>query len=762
MPATRRPLVYMAYTGLRNMSADWSESIKAELLKNPDAFVIPQIGLSLTGGATDHYEQQVANGDYDREIDYLVEGLRRLATPVYLRIGYEFNGVNWNGYQPTPYKLAFLRITNKLRAADLEVATVWDAAIDGVKNYFDYYPGDAAVDWFGMNFFAAASFKDPSLPAFFAEARARHKPVMIGETTPQTVGAQAGQASWSTWFVPFFALLGTNPEIKQFNYINWDWAYWAKVTGSNWADWGDARLELDTATYVRDLYVAELADPVVLHANSETSFRRLLGFNDTNAPPAVTDLTVTAVPGGVNLAFTGVKDPSGIARYVVYRGNTLLTWALPPGIVDSTVDLGTSAYTIAAMDRAGNLGPRSNAVVVSLEKIERLSNGGFESGLNGWRYETFSNQVSSSAIADTTAPISGTASVRLTVSKSSGTNWHAQLRQFFNMTQGRSYTVRFKARASAAVSLPFVIQQVDAPNTIHLNRAAAVTATVASVEYSFVAPATQTVAASFYFGNINGAVWVDDLSVEESDPRVNVPRISAEGIQSGASYLPGIVPGSWLAIKGSNLSQVAQDTWDRAIVNGRLPTSLDGVNVRIGGQLAFVYFVSPGQINVLAPEVPVGSALVTVTTPNGTSDSVTAAVVARAPAFFLWPGNQAVATRQDGSLSVKEGTFPGTTTVAAHPGDVIILWGTGFGATTPAVVPGTQVPSDRIYNCVATTVIIGSADAQVFGCALSPGSAGLYQVAIQVPASLADGDYALKTIVGGIASPDGVTLSVKK
>lgn len=320
----------------------------------------------------------------------------------------------------------------------------------------------------------------------------------------------------------------------------------------------------------------------------------------------------------------------------------------------------------------------------------------------------------------------------------------------------------FKARGSAAVSLPIVIQRVDAPNTLHLNRTAALTASAASFEYVFVAAGTETVAATFYFGNINATVWVDDLSVEESDPaRANAPTIAAGGIQNGASYQPGVVPGSWLAIKGANLSPVAQDTWDKFIVNGKLPTSLDGVSVKVGSQQAFVYFISPGQTNVLAPDVPPGPALISVTTPAGTSNLAAATVTAQAPAFFLWPGNQAVATRQDGSFAVKDGTFPGAPTIAARPGDILILWGTGFGATTPPVASGIQVPPGT-YNCAKVTVKIGSADAQDFGCALSPGSAGLYQVAIQVPAALADGDYALKTTIGGTTSPDGVTLSVKK
>ena len=122
------------------------------------------------------------------------------------------------------------------------------------------------------------------------------------------------------------------------------------------------------------------------------------------------------------------------------------------------------------------------------------------------------------------------------------------------------------------------------------------------------------------------------------------PTIDADGVVSGASFQPGIVPGSWLTIKGSNLSPVASDTWDKAIVNGNLPTSLDGVSVSVGGKPAYVYFISPGQINVQAPDVGAGPVPVTVTTPSGTSAAVTATVVAQAPAFFLWPGSQAVAT----------------------------------------------------------------------------------------------------------------------
>ena len=241
------------------------------------------------------------------------------------------------------------------------------------------------------------------------------------------------------------------------------------------------------------------------------------------------------------------------------------------------------------------------------------------------------------------------------------------------------------------------------------------------------------------------------------------PAISANGVVNGASFQPGLVPGSWITIQGTNLAPTT-DTWDKFIVGGKLPTSVDGVSVDVGGKAAYVYFISPTQINAIAPDAGAGSVAVTVSTPSGTSAAANATSQQMGPAFFGWPGNQPVATRNsDGSFAVKAGTFAGATTVAAKPGDVLILWGTGFGPTNPAVTSGIQVPSDKLYNTAnPVTVTINNTPAQVFGAALAPGFAGLYQVAIQVPASLADGDWPIKASIGSFQSPDGVVLSVKK
>ena len=120
-----------------------------------------------------------------------------------------------------------------------------------------------------------------------------------------------------------------------------------------------------------------------------------------------------------------------------------------------------------------------------------------------------------------------------------------------------------------------------------------------------------------------------------------------------------------------------------------------------------------------------------------------------------------MATRQDYSYAVRAGTFAGATTVVAKPGEVIILWGTGFGPTMPAAPLGVSVPDSGGYpTASAPTVTVGNTAAIVYGAALAPGSAGLYQIAIQVPNTLADGDWPIRASIGGALSPTGIVLSV--
>jgi uncharacterized protein (TIGR03437 family) len=245
-------------------------------------------------------------------------------------------------------------------------------------------------------------------------------------------------------------------------------------------------------------------------------------------------------------------------------------------------------------------------------------------------------------------------------------------------------------------------------------------------------------------------------------PGAGRPVITA--VVNGASFQPGIAAGSWVTIRGSNLANTGSGrTWrGDEIVNGQLPTSLDGVSVTINGKAAFVYYISAAQINVQAPSDTAQGAVKVVVENNGqTSDAASVQLQAFAPALFQFTGSRyAIITRNgDNALIADPAEIPIAT--GARPGDVLILWGTGFGATNPDA-PAGHVVSGAPAVATPPVILIDGAPVTVYGAALSPGSVGLYQVAIQLPAALSAGDHSIVAKVGGVQSPAGVDVFVAR
>jgi uncharacterized protein (TIGR03437 family) len=232
----------------------------------------------------------------------------------------------------------------------------------------------------------------------------------------------------------------------------------------------------------------------------------------------------------------------------------------------------------------------------------------------------------------------------------------------------------------------------------------------------------------------------------------NPPAISS--VLNGASFLPGIEAGSWVMIKGSNLANTTR-TWGDSDFNGaNLPTSLSGVSVTIDGQPAFPYYISPTQINVQAPDdSTVGSVSVVVNNNGALSTPAPAQLQAYAPAFFLIPGTTSVIASLLPSYSSVTSTAP------AHPGDLVVLWGTGFGPTTPSAPAGVEVSGVPVG--ATPTVTIGGVPATVLNSILAVGSAGLYQITIQLPAGVPAGDVSVQASIGG-AQTASATLSIGK
>ena len=119
------------------------------------------------------------------------------------------------------------------------------------------------------------------------------------------------------------------------------------------------------------------------------------------------------------------------------------------------------------------------------------------------------------------------------------------------------------------------------------------------------------------------SVTLTPASVSTSKPVVNL----TDGVTNGASFTAGISPGSWVTIKGRNLAPSGVARWWRAdeIVNGALPTEVEGTRVKINGKAAAVGYVSETQLNVQAPDDESrGTVAVEVTTAAGTSDQAAA------------------------------------------------------------------------------------------------------------------------------------------
>jgi uncharacterized protein (TIGR03437 family) len=246
---------------------------------------------------------------------------------------------------------------------------------------------------------------------------------------------------------------------------------------------------------------------------------------------------------------------------------------------------------------------------------------------------------------------------------------------------------------------------------------------------------------------------------EAAGPLAATSAPAIASVVNGASFLAGFTQGSWITIFGSNLSGTTR-IWTSADFNGTgLPTSLDEVSVTVDGKSAYIYYISPTQIDALAPaDTTVGPAAVQVTFAGVSSNSLSATEASFSPALFMFPADSAkyvAAVRSDGQYIGPTTLYSGVTE-PAKSGDILLLFGTGFGPTNPTTdfsqTVGTAAPT---ANTVTAT--IGGVAATVEYAGLV--AAGEYQFNIVAP-SVPDGDNLVVLTVNGVTSQSGAYLYV--
>ncbi|MAX23765.1 MAG: hypothetical protein CMJ19_04600 [Phycisphaeraceae bacterium] len=266
------PAGLMLYTDLRTLSglqrpADDGAGQRhaAHFTQNPACdHMVFQLGLYLVDDLLN-----ITSGKRDKQIVKLGQWINSVKRPVYLRIGYEFDGP-WNHYQPDHYIHAYRHIVDIMRRQPVtNVAYVWASA--AVPTYQSHpidawYPGDDYVDWIGLSVFqqpagTLGTMDDIHRLCQFAQAKKR--PIGIMESTPYGSIGGIADRQWDQWFKPVFKLI-EQYDIAMFCYINANWQSQRMWTNQGW---GDSRLQGNPSILQR--WLKQTTQPRYLHATDD-------------------------------------------------------------------------------------------------------------------------------------------------------------------------------------------------------------------------------------------------------------------------------------------------------------------------------------------------------------------------------------------------------------------------------------------------------------------------------------------------------------
>ncbi len=230
--------------------------------------------------------------------------------------------------------------------------------------------------------------------------------------------------------------------------------------------------------------------------------------------------------------------------------------------------------------------------------------------------------------------------------------------------------------------------------------------------------------------------------------------ISTGGIVNAASYSANVAPGSIAAVFGS--FPVDQPAGGAAFP---IPSNLQGVSMQFNSLFGALFYVGSNQINVQVPLNLVNSPsyAATAVTGYGASAAVAMSVAEFAPGIFTINGQ---GTGQGAILNLSNQLVDAT-----HPaiaGDYIQIYCTGLGEATNNPDTGLPAQADPLSVTLTTpTVSIGGVSALVQFSGLTPGTVGLNQINVQIPAGVAAGTAVPVSVSIGGAVSNTVTIAVE-
>lgn len=269
------------------------------------------------------------------------------------------------------------------------------------------------------------------------------------------------------------------------------------------------------------------------------------------------------------------------------------------------------------------------------------------------------------------------------------------------------------------------------------------TVVVAAGAYSSPNPPITPTAFQPTYGGGSSNAYIAEINFTESGP---FPL----SVVNGASLVDtGLSPGLIFTLEGSGFGPSAPEQGGLD-VNGRIPTTLAGVQVMVDNTPAPLLYVSQDQINAVAPyELAnrLGDTVAIQVYYNGIGGRlISDTVVIAAPAIFSSGNGQGIILNQDGNLN-----GPGD---PAPTGSTVRIFATGEGLIQPAGVDGEYVGFQNTPQPVLPVVVmIGGANAAITYKGTVPGLfEGFFEVDAVIPASAAAGNNPVVLIVGGIQS----------
>jgi len=244
----------------------------------------------------------------------------------------------------------------------------------------------------------------------------------------------------------------------------------------------------------------------------------------------------------------------------------------------------------------------------------------------------------------------------------------------------------------------------------------------------------------------------------------NAPKLTASGIVNSASYQPGgVSPGEIVTIFGEDLGPNALTTATLEPDGLSLTKTLAGTRILFDGVAAPLIYTSRSQVSAIVPYAVAGKPTVPVIAEylGSRSAPVNVRILSAVPAFY----SLAASGSGPGAFLNQNGGVNSAAT-PAQPGQVVILFATGEGLTTPLqadgqVTPGVEpLPRPRLK----VTVTMGGVECPVLYAGAPPGLvAGAMQVNVQLPANVPSGDAVPVVLsVGEAMSPDTVTIAIRR